>query len=89
MFFSLFSPEAMLVWNGSGFAPLVIHGMAGAGVPVNLGPFAPTATELWMFLPDPFVALVLLDWRFMAKEMCCLCVLVGTSIAISKVCTFG
>ena len=96
-----FFPETMLVWNGTGFALLGIPGMSGG--PLTLAALAPN-TELCSFLPDPFVSSprldwqtgverffssLRLDWRTGVERLSILCVLVGTSMAISKVYTFG
>ena len=84
--FSIISSETILHWNGTGFAPLGIFGISGG--PLTLAAFAPN-TELWRFLPDPFFPFPRLDWQTGVERLCILCVLVGTSMAISKVCTFG
>ena len=84
--FTAFLPETMLVWNGTGFAPLGIPGMSGG--PLTLAALAPN-TELWRFLTDSFISSPHLDWQTGVERLCILCVLVGTSMAISKVCTFG
>ena len=57
--------------------------------PLALSTLAPI-TEPWRFLSDP-VAFALLSRRhwWTGEKLSILCVLVGTSVAISKVCSFG
>ena len=60
------------------------------GGPPTLAALTPI-TELWRFIPDSVVFALSsrLDWRTGVERLSILCVLVGTSKAISKVCTFG
>ena len=57
--------------------------------PLALSTLAPI-TEPWRFPSDP-VAFALLSRRhwWTGEQLSILCVLVGTSVAISKVCSFG